>query len=292
MDVDRRGLMKGLLAGGTLLAMGVPAWAFEARPARRPKRCLLVLGGTSADEAFAGGACAAYTGLTSEALRTVQLNGGLLTGMDRIVTLLDRSRGTRMIAVMDDASAVIFLELARAAGVRLLSMGTHVCFSDDVCSLRHAWATTSPAHGVGGVLASQLADDHGGFSITEDFLHAQRETGTLSSWSAPGFVSYRLTESESVHLHSSGLSLADGCRLIGRPSIEGWEPIPQQACTRETVRRRSGDWIESVGYAVTASAMGVDSISDSCSARAFVHQSPHYGQRQPMARFVSFVMDI
>lgn len=292
MEVDRRGLMKSLLASGALLALGVPSWTFADQPVRRPSRCLLVLGGTDADEAFAIGACAACSGLTSEALRTVKLKGGLLTGMDRMVTLLDQSRGTRMIAVMDDASAVIFLELARTAGVRLLSMGTHACSADSACPLRHAWGTTSPAHGVGGVLASQLADDQKGFSITEDFLHAPTETGTLSGWSAPGFSSYRLTESESVHLHSSGLSLADGCRLIGRTSTEGWEPIPLQASRRETVRRQSGDWVESLGYAVTALALGVDSVRESCASRAFVRQSPTGDRTHPQERFVSFVTDI
>ena len=292
MKVDRRSLMKSLLAGGALLAMGTPPWTFAESPVRRPSRCLLVLGGTGADEAFASGAGAACAGLTYEALRIVKLKGGLLTAVDRMVTLLDQSRGTRMIAVMDDASAVIVLELARTAGVRLLSMGTHACSADSVCQLRHAWATTSPAHGVGGILASQLAADQDGFSITEDFLHAPSEAGTVSGWSAPGFSSYLSTESESVHLHSSGLSLADGRRLIGLTAIEGWEPIPLQACRRETVRRQSGDWVESVGYAVTVSALGVDSVRESCASRAFVRQSPIGERTHPQERFVSFVMDL
>lgn len=292
MDVDRRSLMKGILASGALLALGWPSWTFADQPARRPGRCLLVLGNTGADEAFAGGAGAACEALAYEALRTVKLNGGLFTGMDRMATLLDQSRGTRMIAVMDDAGAVIFLELARTAGVRLLAMGTHVCSTDSACPLRHAWATTSPAHGVGGVLASQLAGHQDGFSIMEDFLHASTETDRLSGWSAPGFSSYQSAEAESVHLHSAGLSLADGCRLIGRTSSEGWKPIPLQTCARETVRRQSGDWVESVGYALTASALGVDCVRESCASRAFVRQSSTADRTQPQERFVSFVMDL
>ena len=64
MDIDRRTLMKGMLASGALLALGVPSWAFADHPARRPKHCMLVLSGTGADEAFARGtqaACAAMT---------------------------------------------------------------------------------------------------------------------------------------------------------------------------------------------------------------------------------------
>lgn len=292
MNIDRRSLMKGLLAGGALLAMGTPPWTFAESSVLRPGRCMLVLGGTGADGAFASGAGAACADLTYEAFRIVKLKGGLLNDMDRMVTLLDQSRRTRMIAVMDDASAMIFLELARMAGVRLLSMGTHVCSADSACPLRHAWATTSPAHGVGGLLASQLAADQNGFSITEDFLHSPLETGPLSGWSAPGFSSYLSTESASVHLHSSGLSLTDGRRLIGLTAIEGWEPIPLQACRRETVRRQSGDWVESVGYAVIVSALGADSVRESCASRAFVRRSPIGARTHPQERFVSFVVDL
>lgn len=292
MKVDRRSLMKGLLAGGALLAMGTSPWSFAASPARRPSRCLLLLGGTGADEAFARGADAARAALTDDALRVVKLKGGLLAGMDRMVSLLDQSRGVRMITVMDDADATVFLELARTAGVRLLSMGTHVCSAGSACPLRHAWATSSPAHGMGGILASQLAAGQHGFSVREDFLHPPRETRSLSGWSAPGFSSYLSTDSESVHLHSAGLSLPEGCRVAGLTAIEGWEPIPQHACKRETVRRQSGDWVQSVGYAVTVSALGIDSVQESCASRAFVHHSPTSERTQPAERFVSFVMDI
>jgi hypothetical protein len=59
MEVDRRSLMKGMLASGALLALGLPASTFAGQPARRPKQCMLVLGGTGADVAFARGAQAA-----------------------------------------------------------------------------------------------------------------------------------------------------------------------------------------------------------------------------------------
>jgi len=171
-------------------------------------------------------------------------------------------------------------------------MGMHVCSADSACQLRHAWATTSPAYGVGGILASRLAADRNGFLMTEDFLQTPSETGPVSGWSAPGFSSYLSTESESVHLHSSGLALADGCRLIGLTAIKGWEPIPLHACRRETARWQSGDWVESVGYAVTVSALGVDSVRESCASRAFVRQSPTGDRTHPQERFVSFVMDL
>lgn len=293
MEVDRRGLMKGLLASGALLALGVPSWAFADQPVRRPSRCLLVLGDTGADEAFAKGARAACAGLTYEGLRTVKLKGGLLTGMDQLVTLLDQSRGGRMLAVMDDAGAMVFLELARTAGARLLVMGTHIGSTGNPCHLRHDWATALPAHGVGGLLAAQLADSQDEFAITESFLHDPFEAaGGLLSWSAPGFASYRVDDAEMIHLHCSGLSLSEGCGLVGLDTSKQWTPIPSLACARESRGRRSGNWVQSVGYAVTASALGVDSVRESCSSRAFIRRSRNGGPVHPMERFVSFVMDI
>ena len=293
MDVDRRSLMKGMLAGGALLAMGAPPWSLAGQPARRPSHCLLLLGGTSADELFARGAQAACAGMTYKDMRTVKLKGGLLAGTDEMVKLLEHSRGARWIAIMDDASAVIFLELARTAGVELLSLGMHVCSTDGACHLRHDLAATSADHSAGGLLASHFIQRPDGFSIIESFLQEPlAEERPLTSWGAPGFSSYRFTGPDAIHVHCSGCSLPDGRRLLGLEITDGWVPIPPQVCTNESITWRSQDWVESVGYAVTASALGVDSVRESCASRAFMHQSSDRKKTQPTERFVSFVMDI
>jgi hypothetical protein len=292
MEVDRRTLMKGMLAGVALSAFGFPPWTLGNPPARRPRHCLLLLGGTGADDMFANGARAACSGRTYDGLQMVTMKGGLLASTDRMVNLLAQTRGARWIAVMDDASAAIFLELARTAGVRLLSMGTHACSTDSSCQHRHAWATTSTAHSPAGLLASQLVEGEGSFSIIESFLHQPLEAGALTSWSAPGFSSYRFPEPEAIHIHCSGLSLSKGCELAGLAESERWLPIPPQVCGYESLRSQSTNWVESLGYAVTASALGVDSVRESCSGRAFAHQSRNSTQIQPTERFVSFVMDI
>ena len=142
---------------------------------------------------------------------------------------------------MDDAGAVIFLELARTAGVRLLSMGTHACSTDAASPLRHAWGSTSPVHSAGGLLASQLLQRQGSFSITESFLEESPEESALTSWSAPGFSSYRFTEPDAIHMHCSGLSLPEGGRLLGLETTEGWVSIPPHACRRDSVTCQSGE---------------------------------------------------
>ncbi len=292
MDVDRRSLIKGMVAGGVLLALGNATWAVADQPRRRPSDCRLLLGGTSADDLFVRGAQAACRSQAYDGLQIVKLKGGLLVEMDKVATLRSPSPAARWIAVIDDAGAVIFLEWARTAGVRLLSMGTHAYSTDAACRLRHVWASTSPAQSPGGLLASQFGQRQGSFSITESFLQEPPQDTAWTAWSAPGFSSYRVTEPDVVHMHCSGMSLQEGGRLFNVDTTQqDWIPIPRQVCRRDTVTGQPDNWVESVGYAVTASALGVDSISESCSARAFVHQSPHHEQRQPKARFVSFVMD-
>jgi hypothetical protein len=253
---------------------------------------MLVLSGTGADAAFARGTQAACAAMMYEPFRTVQLNGGLFTGIDQMVHLLDQCRGARLIAILDDARAVIFLELARPAGVRMLSMGTHACSTDGTCHIRHELASTSQEHSAGGLLASQLTHQQSSFSITESFLHDASEEPTFSAWSARGFCSYRSAEPESVHLHCSGLSLPDGCRLLALDTIGKWIPLPAQMSDRGSLTPPSENWVESVGYAVTASALGMDSVKESCSSRAFVHQATGGARIGPRTRFMSFVMDL
>ena len=291
MDVDRRSLMKGMLASGALLALGLPSWTFADRPLRTPRQCLLLLGGTSADDMFESGARIACARMNYKDMQTLKLKGGLLAGADSIIQLLRQSRDTRWIAIMDDASAVIFLELARTAVTKLLSMGTHACSADSSCQLRHTWATTAPAYSVGGLLASHFANWQNSFWITETFLHATADDRALTSWSAPGFSSYRLHEPEAIHMHCSGLSLIDGCRQLGWETSEAWIAIPPQLCSRESVIWESEHWVKSVGYAVTTTALWTDSVQESCSGRAFMHRSMDETRTEPTARFVSFVMD-
>ncbi len=292
MDIDRRNLMKGLLAGGALLALGTPSWTFADEPPRKAKRCLLFLGDNNADDRFANGVRAACAETGYDGLETMKVSGGLLSDPGKLVSLLEQMKGARWIAVMDDASAAVFQELARTAGGRLLSVGSHASVNDHACSLRHVWLAASSAQGAGGVLAPRLIAAGDSFSITESFLDGSSAASKLTGWSAPGFSSYRCAGSDAIHLHCSGLSLLEGCAQLGLTEGEEWTPIPSHVSACEAVSRQSPQWVESVGYAVAASALGVHSIQESCSTRAFVHRAFNPNPLQPTQRFVSFVMDI
>ncbi|WP_447598310.1 hypothetical protein [Nitrospira sp. Nam80] len=293
MDIDRRSLMKGLLASGTLLALGTPPWSFANSPVRRPKQCMLLLGGSSADEAFAHGSQTACAAMACGRLPIVTLKGALLAGDDEAVTLLEHSVGTRWITVMDDAAAMIFIELVRTTGATLVSMGMHACSHDAPCHLRHDFASTSSDHGAGGLLASHFMQQSVGFAITERFL--QEPAGMkhgVTSWGAPEFFSHRFTGSDAVHVHCSGCSFPAGSRLLGLDTTQKWIPIPPQARAGESVTWQFRNWIESVGYAVTASALGAASVRESCTGRAFVRRLSDERRTQPAERFTSFILDV
>ena len=292
MEIDRRSLMKGLLAGGALLALGTPSWTFADQPTRNARRCLLFLGDSGVDQAFEKGVREACAETGYDGLQTVKVTGGLLSNPDRMVELFEQSGEARWIAVMDDASAAVFQELARTAGGRLLSVGSHASVNDHACSLRHTWLVASSAQGVGGLLAAQAVRSGVSFSITESFIKPSSDMSDVTGWSVPGFSSYWSVGSEAIHLHCSGLSLSDGCGLLDLGETTGWTPIPPQSCKREAVSMESQNWVESVGYAVAASALGRDSVQESCSSRAFVYRAPNPEPLQPRERFVSFVMDI
>lgn len=292
MDIDRRSLMKGLLAGGALLALGTPSWTCAEGPTRNSKRCLLFLGDATVDDQFANGVRAACQEVESDELEIMKVYGGLLSDPGKLISLFEQTSGARWIAVMDDASAAVFQELARTAGGRFLSVGSHASVNDQACSLRHTWLTASSAQGVGGCLASRLIAARESFSMTERFLNESSATSMPTGWSAPGFSSYRRAGSDAMHLHCSGLSLLEGCAQLGLTGGEEWMPIPPPISASETVSRQSRQWVESVGYAVAASALGVNEGQEICSIRAFVHRTFNPNPLRPPQRFVSFVMDL
>ena len=329
MDVNRRNLMKGVLTGGTLLALGVPPGAFASAPAGRAERFGLLLGNTSVDVAFAAGfrtaaQYAARGGGVAVSMKdspeVIKLKGGLLNDYKIVARLLEKSLNTRWVAIMDDGSAAIFTELVRNASGKLISLGSHASAdgasiqwgSPDISQLRHVWVTASPAHSAGSILASHLVANESSFSIVENFLSTQASAGsTTANGSVPGFLSYRLEGSDAghdrgqdlIHLHCSGLSPSSGCELLGWNAAGGWTPVSQREFTQEAAafiaqvngQPRSGDWAESVGYAVTVAALGTEAIQESCYSRAFLHRSATLGKRSRRTgaaeQFTSFIID-
>ena len=330
--------MKGLVTGGTLLALGIPPRVFASTMAGSARKFGLLLGNTPVDAAFTAGVRTAYAlssnvrlnGVAeSEAAgragsignvwfsppRIIKLKGGLLNEYEVVAKLLEGARGVRWIAVMDDSSAAVFMELMRNAGAGLILRGSHAFsrhatlgrsnFSRNVPELRHVWAAASPEFSAGDVLAEKLLPGYSSFSIVEDFLsRGHSTTGRYArrlDKPKPGFLSYQLDGFDDIHLHCSGLSAADGCESVGWSKAGTWVPLkgqelePDESSARpRPAQMQLTGWIESVGYAAMTAAIGLHSYQIPCSQRAFVHQlplGPHPRRNVRTERFASFVIE-
>jgi hypothetical protein len=179
VDVDRRSVVKGMAAGGALLWFGAPGWSLAGGSGGGPERFALLLAHGDADAAFAGGARTVLTRAGCRELEVVEAKGGPLADPGALAARMERSRGTRWIAVLDDAGAAIFQELVRGAGGRLLARGHHAASPHDAVPLRHLLVAASPAWSARALLASRLAGTGPRVAITETFLS---ETGPAPSF--------------------------------------------------------------------------------------------------------------
>jgi len=315
MDETRRSLIKGMLTGGTLLAFGIPAVTQAASISQTlsssTQNCQLLLGNTPVDEAFARGTQAAFirhANYRQGALPVFKLENELLTSPLHIADLLTQSRNMRWIAVMDHGSAAIFTELVRNLEGRLLSLGSHMSASGNgaIFPMRHVWTTASPVYSAGGLLASLLIQNQHDFSIVENFLEQAEMDGVMKGSSFAEFSSYWLAEQPATHLHCAGISPLEASQLIGWKGSENWKSVlsrsdefsinQNQTAARATVEHpRFDNWVEAIGYAVVATALGMGAHQHSCSSRAFVHRSTQrYPDHQGLSgkHFVSFVIDV
>lgn len=304
MDETRRNLIKGMLTGGTLLALGIPgitqAAPATSTPSDHARNCQLLLGNTAIGEAFATGAraaCAHYGHSGQNTLATFQLGDELLISPQHIADLLTRSHNMRWVAVMDYAHAAIFTELVRNADGRLLALGSHVSGSntDAALSLRHRWTTASPAYSAGGLLASTLVQNGRSFSIVENFLKASFPETGLTETLLPQFSSYGLTAQPTIHLHCAGLPAPEASQLVGWETSASWDSLASRPVASFIEHPSLGNWIEATGYAVVAAALGMGIHQEACAQRAFVHRSGNRNlDHDGLAgkQFVSFVIDV
>ncbi len=316
MDETRRSLIKGMLTGGTLLAFGIPtvtqAVSISQTLSGSTRNCQLLLGNTPIDEAFARGAqaaCTRYINYRQGTLPAFKLENELLTNPLHIVDLLTQSRNMRWIAVMDHASAAIFTELIRNFEGRLLSLGSHISSSSNDASfpMRHVWTTALPAYSAGGILASLLTQNQHDFSIVENFLEQTvGDNSAMKDSSLAEFSSYWLAEQPATHLHCAGVSPLEASQLIGWKASENWKSISSQGDESSIDQNKTAvgttieplrfdNWVETTGYAVVATALGMGTHQESCSSRAFVHRSgQHYPDHHGLSgkHFVSFVIDV
>lgn len=336
MNVYRRNLMKGALAGSTLLTLGLPTRAMPvAAGAGTPARLRLLLGSGKIDAGFAAGARTAFAAhvrqtasgqdaaaaagkarMAQGGLDVIKLEEGMLVEYEKVARLLGTFRDTRWIAVMDDGSAAVFTELVRNAGGRLVSFGSHASTGQawmggravHALQLRHVWTAASPAHAAGRLLAARLVGKRNGFSIVENYFSTRGGEEGTADGSLPGFHAWRLEGSGPGHgpayLYCADISPGDACQLLGWDASTAWNSVGHESGIEIIPGKRrnvsdndescAGEWVEAVGYAVVAAALGAAADLESCSVRAHVYQADgvRHGTFGKVAGFTSFVIDV
>jgi hypothetical protein len=141
--LNRRDLLIGLLASGTLAATATPSFAttartveathgleathgFEARPLR------LLVAGRGEDADFIAGARA----VAGAQVDVVRLSAALSELPAELQRVLAQSRSMRVGALLDEADSIVLEACAVASGARILAAGTHA--RDGARSSRHA----------------------------------------------------------------------------------------------------------------------------------------------------------
>lgn len=165
MNVDRRFVLRGIALGGAagvVLSRTGPVFGGmppslvqnDVRPA------LALVGSGAAASAFQQGARTA----AGAQLRVQQVDQGLGFMLDFEHRL--RAGGPmRVIGLLDDAAAVLVLDLARSAGARIHWLGQH---TTDSGTTRHRLLNTDLAEGCSRQLSRQLHACGVGFTLNEE----------------------------------------------------------------------------------------------------------------------------
>ena len=140
---DRRDVLKGLMAAGLLVS--TPSWARslwptgDATTAAAPAQAAVstLVSGSALDSAFLAGVNSALPGHGAAATHQLsQLDAGLYQQLN--AQLNDGEPGL-LVGLLDDASAVLVLDLLRSAGAQVLSVQHHqVAQGSDAATWAHA----------------------------------------------------------------------------------------------------------------------------------------------------------
>ena len=129
MSNDRRFVLKGLAAAGLLAAMpwaqaSAAAPLGDAGVADAATRVTPLVSGSALDAAFLAGVRQA-TAQPAGSLVTQPLQGLEASTYQQLNALLNDDTPTLLVGLLDDAAAILVLDLVRSAGGRVLSVEQH-----------------------------------------------------------------------------------------------------------------------------------------------------------------------
>jgi len=284
MKVQRRSILKGMLAAGSIAAFGAPRISFGANLNTGPQEFVLITGGNSA--AFAAGVRAVA------ATNEIALGNGL-PDIAAARQLFDAQRGKRLVGMMADGAYVLFSELARDAGVRQVFEGRHSVAADG--GTRHSLHSVTGFQGSAEPLAAGLAQSAAAFAISEVPLGTEGLTALAlrgGDWSAHGFTSFHISavdDQAPLWLHLGGIAPAQGCAALGLDAAQAealrcWRSYPPQLADA-----RQG-WDHALGQTLARLAVGGRENQTPCVTQVFVHGARMLEEFSARDSCVSFVM--
>jgi len=139
MSSDRRFVLKGLAAAG--LAVSTTSWARAvwSSPAgleQPPRAVTTLVGGSALDAAFLAGVRQAVDAAGQSAPLAHPLRGLEAATFQQLDALLRDREASLLLGWLDDASAVLVLDLVRSAGGQVLSVQHHRIDHDAAAGVR------------------------------------------------------------------------------------------------------------------------------------------------------------
>jgi hypothetical protein len=277
MKPHRRALLKGMMAGSAIIAAGLPKISFAKEKAPAARDVVLVSCGRP-DTAFVSGAGVA-------ARR--DLGAGSLPNLAATRALFESCRGKRLIGLMEDGAYVLFSELARDSGVRLVFEGQHSAAADGRVS-RHVFNSAAGFHGSAESLAAALTNADAAFAIAETPVGGGGRVVRGGDWSRLGFDSYNVAGESPAWLHLSGLTREQGCEALG---VTDGQVEPLRCWPTYVPQAAAADWSHALGLTLARLAAGGEENRQPCVRQAFVRRPDALDDFAAHDSYVSFVME-
>lgn len=281
MKPHRRALLKGMMAGSAIAALGLPKISF-AKPQAPAARDVVLVSCGGMDAGFAAGADAAGT----HARQSV--GTGALPDLAATRALFESCRGKRLAGLMEDAAYVLFSEMAREAGARLVFEGQHSAAADGRVS-RHAFSSAAGFHGSAESLAAALSATDAVFAIAETPVGGGERIVRGGDWSRLGFDSFHVADEVPTWLHLSGVSRQEGCAALGVAAAQA-EPL---RCwpTYVPAAPAGYSWSAILGNTLARLAAGGEENRQPCVRQVFVRGAGSLDEFATHDSYVSFVME-
>lgn len=225
MTVSRRTLLGAALSGGAVAAVGLPAAHAATIGPNPPLEAPRLLVDPRAPRGFLDGACIALRALGLGGIAVVEPPSD--AALTESIAWLTARRGRRIIAMVGDSQAILMQQMAPAGRVRWLSLAQHGSSSEAAFANRHRVTALPANRGLARRLAVELAAAGADFAVFDQPLGGG---GTAPGAAVPGFISHR---DEDGLLHLAGLSAAEGCTGLDRPTT-GLAPYASCATTAAT----------------------------------------------------------